>query len=67
MIREKEIAIQGMTCHHCVMAVERELKKLPVEKLTVEIGSARFQFDESKTTELQIRKAVEEAGYTMLK
>ena len=66
MMKHKEITIQGMSCHHCVMAVERELKKLPVEELAVKIGSAQFQYDELKTTEVQIREAVEEAGYTIV-
>jgi len=61
---QKEIKIEGMTCHHCAMAVQRELAKLP--RLTVndvKIGSAVVSYDEGTVTMEQIRGAVEKAGY----
>ena len=61
---EKEIRIQGMSCHHCVMAVKKELAKIPgLVVKEVSIGSALVQFDETKVTESRIAAAVEEAGY----
>ena len=64
---EKEIHIQGMTCHHCVMAVKQELSKLPaVQVRDVTIGTAVVVFDEAKITPDQLNAAIEEAGYTPL-
>ena len=61
---EKKIDIEGMTCGHCVMAVRRELSKLPgMNVKDVSIGSASVAYDESKITPQQISAAVEEAGY----
>ncbi len=64
---QKTIHIQGMSCNHCVMAVERELKKLPLSNLSVQIGSASFTFEESKISDKEIQNAVEDAGYTIVK
>lgn len=62
-----EIKIDGMTCNHCVMAVKKELSKIPVDSFDVQIGSAKVNFDESKVQTEQIEKAIEEAGYKVRK
>jgi len=64
---EKEYKIDGMTCHHCVKAVEIELDEIDVASREVEIGSAVVEFDESKISDDQVVKAIEEAGYTVIK
>lgn len=64
----KEVKIEGMTCHHCVMAVQRELGKLDGVKVNdVQIGSAKVEYDESKVNENAIAEAIEEAGYKLVK
>jgi copper chaperone len=61
---EKRISIQGMSCHHCVMAVKKELGKVPgLIVKDVSIGSAVVEYDETKVTPAQIRVAIEDAGY----
>ncbi|NMB83659.1 MAG: heavy-metal-associated domain-containing protein [Ignavibacteria bacterium] len=64
---EKILTIENMSCHHCVMAVQKELGKLPLNSFSVEIGSAKVNYDELKTTLEDIEKAVEEAGYKVRK
>ena len=64
---KKEYKIDGMTCHHCVKAVEIELDEINVASREVEIGSAVVEFDESKISDDQVVKAIEEAGYTVIK
>jgi copper chaperone CopZ len=60
----KIINIDGMSCGHCVMAVRKELSKLPeVFVEGVEIGKAVVKYDESKIKDEVITGAVEEAGY----
>jgi len=60
---EKTFKIDGMSCEHCVMAVEKELNKLEIEKEKVEVGSAKVRFDAEKVGEEKIKNAIEEAGY----
>lgn len=63
---KQQILIKGMTCGHCVMSVRKELSKHDgVTINSVKIGAAEVTVDESKVTEETLRKAVEEAGYTV--
>ena len=63
---EKQFKIEGMSCGHCVMAVEKELNKLEIDKKKVEIGSAMVSFDTEKVSENNIKDAIEEAGYKII-
>jgi copper chaperone len=62
----KDIRIEGMSCNHCVMAVKKELSKIPGLRVKdVRIGLASIEFDESAVTREKIKEAVEEAGYAL--
>lgn len=63
---EKTFNIDGMSCGHCVMAIEKELGKLEIEKKKVEIGSAKISFDLEIVSEENIKDAIEEAGYKVI-
>lgn len=63
---EKLFKIDGMTCLHCVMAVEVELKDAGFEKFEVEIGSAKVEYDGSEEQEKKVVAAIEEAGYKVI-
>lgn len=66
-MKEMTLTIQGMTCHHCVMAVRKELTKLPgTEVRDVQIGSARLAVDETKVTPALIEAAVQDAGFILV-
>ena len=66
-MKSEELKISGMTCQHCVMAVRKELAKLPgVEIKDVRIGSALVAYDEAKVSGVLLRSAVEEAGYSVV-
>ena len=60
------IKIDGMSCQHCVMAVKKEIQKLDIKNLEVKIGEASVEFDESIVDGQSIRKAIEDAGYTVV-
>lgn len=60
---KKEYKIEGMSCAHCVMSVQKSLSQLNLDKFKVEIGSAEVEFDEKKINEDEIIKTVENAGY----
>ena len=66
-MKEMTLTIQGMTCHHCVMAVRKELTKIPgIEVRDVQIGSARLIVDETKVTPALIEAAVQDAGFILV-
>jgi len=62
----KEINIEGMSCGHCVMAVKKELAKLEIGSINVEIGSAKVEYDPDNVNEEKMIKAIEEAGYKVV-
>ena len=56
--------IEGMSCGHCLNAVNRALSALPGVTLdSVEIGRASLRYDESIVHPDTIREAVSAAGY----
>lgn len=58
------LTIGGMSCGHCVKAVEDTLRDLDgVEVESVEIGRATFRFDTQKINRNVIVAAIEEEGY----
>lgn len=63
----KEFKVEGMSCNHCVMAVQKNLAKLNPKGFKVEIGSVKVEFDENKLNEELIIKAIENAGFTVIK
>lgn len=62
----KIFKIDGMSCGHCVMAVKKSLSKLDLKEAHVLIGSAEIEYDESRTNEVAIKIAIEEAGYRVV-
>ncbi len=63
-MKTMDLAIEGMSCGHCVLAVKKELSKLRgVTVESVEVGKARLQFDELTVSVEHLAKAVEEAGF----
>lgn len=63
-MKEITINIDGMSCQHCVMRVKRALEGLTgISGLSVDVGSARVTFDESKIQQADIEKAIIKAGY----
>lgn len=64
---EKEFKIEGMSCNHCVMAVQKNLAKLNLKEFKVEIGSAKVEFDENTFNEELIIKTIENAGFIVVK
>jgi copper chaperone len=62
----KKFNVIGMSCGHCVMAVEKELDKLDIYSVKVEIGSVEVEYDSEKINEEKIINAIEEAGYKVI-
>jgi copper ion binding protein len=61
------LAIQGMTCNHCVMRVQKALADVPgVHRavVTLEPGQAKVEYDGSASTAEAMTAAVAQAGYS---
>ncbi|HET9515571.1 MAG TPA: cation transporter [Gemmatimonadales bacterium] len=57
--------IAGMSCGHCLNAVNQALAGLPGVSIdSVRIGRADLRFDDSQIRPPQIMAAVEDAGYS---
>jgi len=60
------INVEGMTCNHCKMAVEKGLKALKgVESAEVNLDAKNVtvSYDESKAAIDEMKNAIVEAGY----
>jgi copper chaperone len=58
------LSIDGMSCNHCLNAVNKALSRLPGVTLTsVRIGRAELEYDESQIEPMAIAAAVTDAGY----
>jgi len=58
------LEIDGMSCSHCVRAVDEALREVPgVTEAAVRIGSATVTYDAAVTLE-QLLDAVADAGYS---
>jgi len=56
--------IEGMSCGHCLNAVNRALADLPgVEVDSVKMGGADLRYDERAVEPSRIEAAVSDAGY----
>ncbi|MDP5272499.1 copper ion binding protein [Chengkuizengella axinellae] len=63
-MKNQVLKVEGMSCNHCVNAIESTLKDINV-KGTVDLakGSVEVNYDESKMNLEVIKEAIEEQGY----
>lgn len=70
VLEKKEIEVYGMSCQHCVNHVTKILEKYPSVKhvqVSLENSKANFDWDSTQVDLEDIRKDIEEAGYSMKK
>ena len=61
------LAIDGMTCGHCLRSVDRALRALPGVTIDhLKVGSATISYDDPSMTRERIAQAIEDAGYRVL-
>jgi copper chaperone len=68
-MREEVLIITGMTCGGCVSSVTRVLKALPgVQQVEVTLvpGQAKVQIDETRVDTPELKKAIAEAGFSVV-
>lgn len=67
---ERQLLVQGMSCGHCKMAVSGALKNLDgVSSVAVDLASGKVDvaYDEGKVGFEQMKAAVEDQGYDVVK
>jgi copper chaperone CopZ len=63
-MRQATLHIEGMSCGHCLNAVNRALSAVPGVRIdAIRIGRADVTYDEQHTSPAQLESAVTEAGY----
>ena len=65
-MKTTRLKVSGMTCAHCVAAVEKALRNRPgVRNASVDLpgGAAEVEYDEKVVAPEQLIAAVEEVGY----
>ncbi len=61
---ETTLKIDGMSCHHCVMSVKKAIDGVAgVNSSDVSVGTAKVDYDDSKTGKDEIASAVQSSGY----
>ncbi|HEY9505710.1 MAG TPA: cation transporter [Gemmatimonadales bacterium] len=63
-MRHATLHIEGMSCGHCLNAVNRALSSVPGVRIdAVRIGRADVSYDETTTAPSELETAVADAGY----
>ncbi|MBP1657190.1 MAG: Heavy-metal-associated domain [Bacteroidetes bacterium] len=66
-MHEQEIRVDGMSCQHCVMAVQKALNEVPgITVKVVRVGAVVYATDDREHAESRVRAAITSAGYTPL-
>lgn len=69
-MENQTLHVQGMSCKHCVQAVEENVGQLDgVASVTVHLEDAKVdvQFDETKAPLIKIIETIEDQGYDVSK
>ena len=63
-MQQLELDVKGMSCGHCVRAVEKALQEVDgVRVKSVAIGAATVEIDPSRASVGEVIDAVSDAGY----
>jgi copper chaperone len=63
------LKVQGMSCSHCVNAVESsvgELQGVSSVKVNLDQGEVTVEYDNSKTSLSEIQETIEDQGYDVV-
>ncbi|MFC1768655.1 heavy-metal-associated domain-containing protein [Nanoarchaeota archaeon] len=66
-MKKIKLKIKGMHCHACEMLVGDALQDTGVanSKIDSKAGTGEIEFDETKTTEAEIKTAIKKEGYSV--
>lgn len=62
------VKIKGMSCHHCVMAVQKALGGIEgVKNVQVDLQKGEASFEETLPVEMnRVKEAIQKAGYQVV-
>lgn len=61
------LQVNGMSCQHCVRAIEDALKSLGATgKVNLDQGSVHIEYNESETSLESIKDTIEDQGYDIV-
>jgi copper chaperone len=61
------LKVKGMSCGHCVNAVENALKQVGAKgSVDLANGLVTIEYDETKVTLDQLKQAIEDQGYDVV-
>ncbi len=67
MMAQVKLEVEGMSCQHCVQAVEGALAEIGASgKVNLEGKSVDISYDESKLDVVKLTEAIEEQGYDVI-
>jgi copper chaperone len=65
-MKQQELAIDGMSCGHCVKALTKELSAIKgMNVQEVSIGKAVIEYDAQLVSDEDILHAIDEAGFRL--
>lgn len=63
-MKSEKIIVGGMTCGHCVNAIQNALKEKGIKGVVdLKNKTVEVNYDETKTNIIQIKKIISENGY----
>ncbi len=62
------LKVKGMTCNHCVMAVEKALRSIQgIRDIKVDLSTGQVEFKEDTPVKMDIvREKIRKAGYEIV-
>ncbi len=60
------INIAGMSCNHCIKSIDEAIKKLPVDKYEVKLGSLYVEYNSEKIERNEIINAISDSGFDVI-
>lgn len=64
---ERTLIIEGMSCQHCKMAVEKALSQLEeVSSVNVDLEGKKAVVDVDNVSDEKLKKVVNDAGYQVI-
>jgi copper chaperone len=65
-MKSEKFKVDGMTCNHCVNAIQNALKEIGVKGVVdLKNKTVEVNYDESKTNIVNIKKIIVENGYVV--
>jgi len=67
-MQKQTLQVEGMSCGHCVSAIEKALNQLGVNKVIVDLQgkSVEVEFDSGTVSLDAIKEAIEDQGYDVV-